>query len=710
MGAICSSSHGQNRHKQGGDHISLSRSITTIQGGHHSLNTFSPKFQFGRDKLSRTSITSEEFENIQVRASAEMKKASSFRIPNARVSFIGLNNYQSVSPSKAKSQEELNLELSTSFLPQHLLYCLRYIYYGGEGKQYKVKLGHHLQKTNSNEGLDTESKFSSFLSVSTGSASNKGSDRPHSPSLPPGPTSPIPNNNVVNNSDSNSRSSSPSSRGALVNNKKKSSPGINLWKKYKQNGSTSSIKPVEEEKMKLLSPVSEFSYETCILLIEMKGFSKIVDSFYHEKDNCNVSEISRYIYYVYTSLIAVIYEMGGDIEKFQGDLIICQFYSPRMDRTFTDSILAAVKCGIKIQTMTNLKTYKSDDTPLEVKCVINVGECTSYHLGGFGSQWLRIFGGEVLLRVRELLKECKQGNVYISGDIFEKCSQFLRANEESPNLFQVTSLSRDISSHPLDSVSFHYTFANALYLFMNRNVLYGIESKTLDTFNRVMELVLCTVSIKPSSFGSSCDEFDLATKNNIVNSIQVVSEQYNCCVLDMFFDRKSLKFILSFERHMAESNPSLVIHCLKELIHRENLEVDGVGFASGYGYRASVGSDFRRHFGLYGELINSSIAHCNYAIDHLESGIICDGTTASILDEVCTIRFLGTCEIEGGKTQKLHLISMNEPPPQFEISRVENNGTIRASDTNTNIYLNIDTATDVHSMNSVQISEERVLV
>ncbi|EFC42046.1 predicted protein [Naegleria gruberi] len=626
----------------------------------------SARFQFGK-KQSRENSVSSEIETLDLRA----KKVSSFRIPGLRVSWIGFPQ-----TPQGKSQEEVNLELCCSYLPQHLLFCLRYIYYGGEGKQYKKKLATPLpQSFSHNDGsclVDNESKWSAFVSVNTDYSSHYQDSHAH-------------NNGKI----------------ASIFKRRLSTSTTNTMRTNRSGGNrnnkTKAAKPVvsaaqqEEDRIKQVLPLSEFGNETCILVIEMKGFSKVVDSFYDCSTNCDVAEISRYIYYMYTTLIAIIHDMGGDIEKFEADLLVCQFFSPRVDRSFTDSILSAIQCAFRIQSLANLKTYKciSESAPLEIKCLIGVGDSLSYHLGGFGNHWMRMFGGQVVYQTRKRLKDCKEGLVFITKDAYNKCKQSLVASEEPGNLFLVTHVTKDIDHHPLASITFHCSFSQAILLFLNKNLLYGIETKTIESMNSVVELVVCTHSIKASLFGSSIPEHDLTVKNKIVTSVQEIIEQYNATFHDLFYEKDCVMFVYTFERHIAEENPSLVIQCMREIVEREQLQFTGIGYATGYSFRGSVGSDFRREYGLFGELIKRSISFCNYANDHLKGSIVCDGNTATILEEVCTIKPLGTCHLEGVRNQKLHSVLLDVPPTAEDFFFPKGyNEHKRASEGN--VFLNLD--------------------
>ncbi|EFC45434.1 hypothetical protein NAEGRDRAFT_66608 [Naegleria gruberi] len=440
--------------------------------------------RYSERRVSKDSYASSESETKVV----EVRKAHSFKLPPPRVNLMGFKTIPF--GNGKKTTEEVNAEIICSYLPQHLLYNLKSLYY----------------KSN-------------------------------------------------NNSNVNDRKS----------------------------------KALEEEMSTTMSPLSNITYETCILMIDISGFTNLTESLSKEPNGAEL--LTKYINQYFTTLIAFIY-----------DAIICQFHYPRKDRTLAECVIAAVQCALRIQQTEYLKSFKvNDNISLQIHCGVSLGYVTTHHLG-VNDYWLRITSGQALLEMSSALGNSLVGQVVITRPAFEKCSNY------------ITCRKLEIKEADVPPV---------------RN---KIDAGQSEWINEVKPLTVGFLSIIDTNKYETKDD-EMQVYQTYLTNVQGVLETYEGFIANMLSDEKGTILVFSFGYPVSHISDS--IRAVKAGIELSgNLSQlgmkFGLGIASGKCFIGNVGSEYRKEFTIYGDKVNLA-ARLMKESEKNDGVVLCEEETAQML-------------------------------------------------------------------------------
>ncbi|KAG2385747.1 hypothetical protein C9374_002896 [Naegleria lovaniensis] len=505
----------------------------------------------------------------------EVRKAYSFKIPEPRLNFVGFNFLNSHSGvNKEPFMTESNLLLYSSFLPQHLFYNMKSVYYSNISKDSKM------------QGVE---------------------------------------------------------------------------------------KILDENNLSQISPLSNFSYDTCILMLDVSGFTPLTETLSKEPNGAEL--LTKYMNNYFTTLISYIYEFGGDVEKFSGDALICQFYYPRKDRTLTDCLIAAVQCALKIQGTEQLRVFKiNNEISLHIHCGISIGKVVTHHIGGVSDYWLRITHGQALLEMASALSNSKVGEVVLTKQAYERCKQFITCRQvEGVNeeVYLAISSKRQVASNlALPKISFHASFGSVIRKFVSPPVRKKIEAGQQDWLNEIKPLTVGFLSVSDTNtYATPNDEMN--AYHMYLETIQKILDHYEGFIANMVADEKGTILVFAFGYPLTHiSDPIRAVKAGTELTTKlkQGGFKFGIGIATGKCFIGCVGCSQRQEFTCYGDKVNLA-ARLMKESEKLEGCIICDEETSSLL--------------KGIPVETLEPIKVKGKSEPIKVSRV-----IDASIQNQHMYFN----------------------
>lgn len=160
----------------------------------------------------------------------------------------------------------------------------------------------------------------------------------------------------------------------------------NVWKKAHRSVDAGYYTIPDEE----LTPV--------LMFLDVKGFTSFAEQ--HSS-----AEVIREINRIFEPATAIIYDHGGDVDKYIGDCIFA---------TFSDS-LEAVDCALEVQAVCRLT--QAEGSPFQIRVGIHRGRVVSGNVGGTMRRDNTLIGDAVNLAQR-LESACSPGSILVSGDVF----------------------------------------------------------------------------------------------------------------------------------------------------------------------------------------------------------------------------------------------------------------------------------------------------
>ncbi len=141
--------------------------------------------------------------------------------------------------------------------------------------------------------------------------------------------------------------------------------------------------------------------EACatLMFLDVKGFTTFAEK--HAP-----GEVIRELNRIFEPATAIVYEHGGDVDKFIGDCIFARFPDPA----------EALECGLEIQAMA--RVLRHEGSPFSIRIGINTGRVISGNVGGTARRDNTLIGDAVNLAQR-LESNCTPGNILLSRSTFE---------------------------------------------------------------------------------------------------------------------------------------------------------------------------------------------------------------------------------------------------------------------------------------------------
>ncbi|KAG2385744.1 hypothetical protein C9374_002893 [Naegleria lovaniensis] len=465
------------------------------------------------------------------------------------------------------------------------------------------------------------------------------------------------------------------------------------------NKGESSTKVLDDKAYRENCPLSEFTHdEACILLVKINGIHDLVDSLMsndqlhnstneprddsterwnrgatlsshnsalHHNNNIfshvtptqpknslvqhhtshlessrrsqQVQHVCKSISNIYTVLISIIYSLGGDLERFDPEELVCQFHSPQIDptRSINESLLSAIECGLRIQKTDLSKTFKSlQNRKLEVRCIVTFGPVKAYHVGGHKNRWFRLFTGSAFNEANEKIQQCKAGQVVFTRSVYNRVKQsVLTVGDKelsTKGVVVADMVKKEVAQSGVQNITFHASFGRIIKMFIP-----PLLSKATTDEERIdyMPDLVCSLKIGQNNLMTSPEDSDLQLtgRHELVRIVHQAMGKYDQKELCKMFEdtQHTITVIFSFAIGKMKEYETL-FDMLNEIA--QQVDTIGIGISFGYCLRiANFGSEIRRDFGLFGRVANTSLQLMRESYSNYESYILCEPQVAELV-------------------------------------------------------------------------------
>jgi class 3 adenylate cyclase len=145
--------------------------------------------------------------------------------------------------------------------------------------------------------------------------------------------------------------------------------------------------------------IPDSQFEGAFLFMDVKGFTA-----YSERHA--PSEVVEALNALFDPATAIVYECGGDVDKYMGDCVFAAFRDQR----------GALRAGRRILEL--FAGLSKEDSPFDVRLGINAGRAIRANVGGVGRREYTFIGDAVNLAQR-LESSCSPGKMLISEELYE---------------------------------------------------------------------------------------------------------------------------------------------------------------------------------------------------------------------------------------------------------------------------------------------------
>ncbi|EFC39251.1 guanylyl cyclase [Naegleria gruberi] len=383
------------------------------------------------------------------------------------------------------------------------------------------------------------------------------------------------------------------------------------------------------------------SYETCVLMIDISGFTPLTESL--SKQPNGVELLTKYINAYFTGLIEYIYSYSGDIEKFAGD---------GQNKSLKELVLSAMECALSIQKNDKLRFFKVNDSiSLQIHCGISIGSLTTHHIGGVSNYYLRISSGHALLEMGSALGNSKVGELCLTKEAYEivknscTCKKVEGIEEEA--YLAIDLAGTVVEKSNLEPVNITPKLSQAIKQFVSPSVRNKIMARQEDWLNEIKPLSIGFLSVIDSNNYSSVIESNNAYQDYIF-LVQHILEKYEGFIANLLSDEKGTILVFCFGYPLAHTNDPL--RAVKAGIEiREQLSElgikGGLGISTGKCFIGNVGSMYRKEFTIYGDKVNLSARLMKESEKH-DGMVLCEEDTYSKL-KGAKIEILDPIKVKG---------------------------------------------------------------
>nr|CAG4717268.1 unnamed protein product [Naegleria fowleri] len=340
---------------------------------------------------------------------------------------------------------------------------------------------------------------------------------------------------------------------------------------------------------------------------------------------------------IYTVFISIIYSLGGDVERFDPEELLCQFHSPQVDatRSISDSLLSAIQCGLKIQQTDLSKTFKSlQNRKIELRCVVTFGSVRAFHVGGHKNHWIRLFTGSAFHDAYEKINQCKAGQVVLTRPVYERVKQRVLTigDKELPikGVVIADTVKKEVIASGVQNITFHASFGRIIKQFIPTFVAKNTAHEKLEHNKHEKNVLVCSMKIGHKYLSSDDSELQLKGRNELINLLQHVLEKYEQIGLCKIFEDIQQTIVVSFSIAIAKLSVGEILFVF-ELLVEISQHVDTIGIGMSLGpclCMTNFGSDIRRDFGMFGQVANISLQLMRESFSHHEGYILCEEKVA----------------------------------------------------------------------------------
>ncbi len=150
-----------------------------------------------------------------------------------------------------------------------------------------------------------------------------------------------------------------------------------------------------------------------------------IRNFVQHCEHLEAEEITSMLNDYFSEMVQVVYENGGEVDKFIGDAILAVFYpDPGVKEKDSDASLRAIYCGLQMQERLkqfNVKRVESGKKIIEIGVGISFGEILSGPIGSQDRRDFTVIGDVVNLanRIEKLTKHGKHTKIVFSHHVEE---------------------------------------------------------------------------------------------------------------------------------------------------------------------------------------------------------------------------------------------------------------------------------------------------
>jgi class 3 adenylate cyclase len=391
-------------------------------------------------------------------------------------------------------------------------------------------------------------------------------------------------------------------------------------------------------------------FEAAILFIDISGFTSLNERL-AQLGAQGPEQVSRHVNRYFGQLIKAVNRHGGDVLKFAGDALICQFGDERSERALRQLVLRALQCGLEIQT--DLAEYDSGEGfHLTLHVGVGAGTVNALHVGGEQGRWEHLVVGDPLIQLKTAVDLSGPGEVVVSPECWALVCQQCRGRARQTD-YLVEEVLRPLPVQPLEEVTPVPRMENALRCYVQKPAQAFLDSWQGSWLAELRDVTVLFVNLTGIKIRRGCD-VDLAELQQVLCEMQRVVFSHEGMVRQFLADDKGTVLIAAFLAH--EDSPVRGVQTALE-IHRRlgQLQVaNTVGITTGKVFCGSVGSEVRREYAMVGDIVNLS-ARLMVAALHQRVDILCDGSTM----HACRGRFDFTA------LEPLHLKGKAHPVPVF---------------------------------------------
>lgn len=372
------------------------------------------------------------------------------------------------------------------------------------------------------------------------------------------------------------------------------------------------------------------SFEAAVLFADVSGFTALAARM-TERGHAGTEELTRHLNGCFGTMLRLVREAGGEVEKFAGDALVATFRPDSHPRGLAEAIRSAARCATQIAQCLDGRT--AADLALGVHVGVGVGTVRTRHLALTGETRAFLLTGEPFAQAARAVAMARRGEAFSSPEAAAVVPGLTlpAAGAGAPRRIRAggdpaRTPRREAPPHPAtprETVA-HRALKPYLHRVLVERSRVALEASWMAELRRATVLF---VSIGPGApDGDSGDRVERVAR---VLGAQV--ERFDGLLHDFLVDDKGLVAIVLFGVTGAHEDDAARGLRAALALHAE-LDAVGVGVsvgvATGRVYCGVVGDAWRSEFAVVGDAMNLAARLMGVA----DGAVLCAPTTASEAD------------------------------------------------------------------------------
>lgn len=355
-----------------------------------------------------------------------------------------------------------------------------------------------------------------------------------------------------------------------------------------------------------------------VLFSDISGFTALTERL-AKRGPVGAEELSDLLNRYFGSLIAIIFDHGGDVLKLAGDALVAFWRASGDDAA--EAALRATQCAAALQAAAT-EDAKSGEVRLQSKIGIGVGHLVVLHVGGVLGRWEFLIAGEPLVQMGLAEKKAGPGTVVLSPEAHALVDGSCTGELIEQGYFRLESVVRPLTPRP--AMRSALPSESTLRGYLPAAILSRLDAGQTAW---LAELRVATVLfINLSGFDVSSPR-EQAQTQEIIRTLQTTLYHYEGSFNKLSIDEKGLTLVagFGFPPLAHEDDPIRALHAALEM-HAQlgALGVAGaIGIATGRVYCGEIGGARRREYTVMGDQVNLAARLMQAA----SGRVLCDAST-----------------------------------------------------------------------------------